>query len=72
MKTRRSLPAPNAAVMDYRTGRCLGLVCLTRRRWDQYRKRAQWPQGILEAGVILSERELDALALDARRVVWLE
>ena len=56
------------AVMEYREGSCLGYANVS---WARYKRLAQWPQGLVGASEILSDRTLKRLRLEPDTTIWL-
>ena len=64
------------SVIRYTDGTRLGSVPLPAAEWESYvdctHPDYQWPEGISEAGDVLTELQLAELGCDARTVIWLE
>jgi hypothetical protein len=63
-------------VIRHVDGRRIGSIELPRSEWETYadctHPAYQWPEGLAEAGTVLSSRQCEALGLDRRTVIWLE
>lgn len=59
-------------VYDYQEGTHLGRAEITRDAIEKYLESAQWPQGIIAAGDVLSGGDRDRLGITSGQTIWLE
>lgn len=57
-------------------GECVGSIELSAAEWEQYavyeHPAYQWPEGLAEAGAVLTPDQVEEMGLTGRTVIWLE
>jgi hypothetical protein len=59
-------------INNYRTGKETGKLELSADQLATYKAKAQWPQGVIEAGDILTPSQLAELGVSSEEVIWVD
>ncbi len=61
-------------IRDYQSGELIGEAAVRETTFDRYEQQeiAQWPEGTIRAGDLLSEAEMERLNIGPDRIVWID